>query len=382
MLRNRATLDGELSPLARQGWDSVSPVVANVLRLGLYQIRHLDRVPVHAAVNTSVELVREHEPRAAGFVNAILRRITRSAPPSPGPPGDSPADLARRYSHPEWMVTRWLERFGPDGTRRLLEWNNTKPALVVQPARISQESLERKLRDAGINTTPAPFGAGLIVNVSSPRDLPGFPEGDFFVQDPGHALVSRVTGAPEGAVVYDACAAPGGKSLVIGRSGATVMAGDLTRERVFRMRENFTRAGSGSEFPVVADARHPPLASAGAVLLDVPCLGTGTFARHPDARWRVTPEALTQLAERQARLLRATAPLVRAGGLLTYATCSLEPEENLLQVERFLKENQSFRREPPGNIPEDALNSHGDLELLPQEHGTDGAWAARLLRVS
>lgn len=382
MLRNRTMLDRELAPLARQGWDSVSPTVADVLRLGLYQLRHLDRVPAHAAVNTSVELTREREPRAAGFVNAILRRVTRSAAPSLDADDDSPEGLARSASHPEWLVARWFERFGPDATRRLLDWNNSRPALVVQPARLDREALGRKLRDAGIAITPAPFDAGWAVDASSPRDLPGYAEGDFFVQDPGHALVALVPAVPDGALLYDACAAPGGKSMAIGRSGAGVIAGDVSRERVRRMRENFARAGSGREWPVVADARHPPLAGADAVLLDAPCLGTGTFARHPDARWRVTPEALIQLAERQARLLRRAAALVRKEGLLTYATCSLEPEENLLQVERFLIEHQSFRREPPTNLPDGVLNARGDLEILPQEHGTDGAYAARLRRGS
>jgi 16S rRNA (cytosine967-C5)-methyltransferase len=149
---------------------------------------------------------------------------------------------------------------------------------------------------------------------------------------------------------------------------------------VRRLAENLRRAGSGREFAVVADALRPPVRPVDAVLLDAPCLGTGSFARHPDARWRVTPEALAMLAERQAELLERASTVVAPGGLLVYGTCSLEPEENQQQVDRFLARHSDFRREPSDTFPAALTSAEGDLMILPQRHQMDGAFAARLRR--
>jgi 16S rRNA (cytosine967-C5)-methyltransferase len=210
--------------------------------------------------------------------------------------------------------------------------------------------------------------------------LPGYREGSFIVQDPAQALVAQFAAVPEGARVYDACAAPGGKTVALGRTASLVLAGDVSRARAGRLAENLARAGSGREYVVVADARMPPVAAAGVVLLDAPCLGTGTFARHPDARWRVTPEALVGLQRLQAELLESLAGLVEPGGLLVYSTCSLEPEENGEQVDRFLEAHAEFTRAPGNSVPTALLSEQGDLVLLPQVHGVDGAYAARLRR--
>jgi 16S rRNA (cytosine967-C5)-methyltransferase len=294
--------------------------------------------------------------------------------------GDDAARLARTYSHPEWLVRRWAERFGAEATKALLERNNTRPELVLQPARAPLHELRKRWAAAGITARPAPFGAGLLTDRSRPADLPGFAEGDFVVQDPAQALVAWFADLPPETLVYDACAAPGGKAIAIGRATRGVVAADVSRSRARRLLENLRRAGSGREHVVIADARHPPIGRAAAVLVDAPCLGTGTFARHPDARWRVTPEALAQLAGQQAELLDAAADAVRPGGLLVYATCSLEPEENELQVDRFLARHGTFRREPADSFPAVLLSPRGDLMMLPHRHGTDGGFAARLRR--
>src|SRR5262249_8360567 len=160
----------------------------------------------------------------------------------------------------------------------------------------------RRLEAAGVRSVPAPWGAGLAVSASRPDQLPGYAEGDFVVQDPAQALVAWYAGFPPAVWAYDACAAPGGKTISLGRMGVLVLAADVSRPRVARLRQSLRRAG-GRECVVVADARHAPVRTLDAVLLDVPCLGTGTFARHPDARWRVTPDALASLAQRQAELL-------------------------------------------------------------------------------
>jgi 16S rRNA (cytosine967-C5)-methyltransferase len=193
-------------------------------------------------------------------------------------------------------------------------------------------------------------------------------------------MVLRFADFAPGAVVYDACAAPGGKTLAIARTASMVIAADASRRRLQRLRVNLLRAGHGREFPVVADALHPPIRTVAAYLLDAPCLGTGTFARHPDARLRVTPDALKRLAAEQAELLDAAADRVASGGVLCYATCSLEPEEDALQVDAFLLRHPDFRRAPSSAVPAELLSSAGDLEVLPHRHGMDGAFAARLVR--
>jgi 16S rRNA (cytosine967-C5)-methyltransferase len=382
VLRQRSALDRQLTPLVPRGWESVAAELQDILRLGAYQLTALERVPAHAAVDTSVALAKASGgARAAGFVNAVLRRLTRAEAQPTAYAGAAPA-LAAEHSHPLWLVRRWLDSFGPEDTEALLRWNNTRPRLVLQPARERLENLDARWKAEGIEVEPAPYEAGLIPNRSRPADLPGYPEGGFIVQDPAQALLARFIGAHAGAVVYDACAAPGGKTIALGRTGGTIVAGEVSPVRARRLAENLARAGSGREHVVVADARQPPVRSVDVVLVDAPCLGTGTFARHPDARWRVTPEALAEVTRLQAELLESTASVVGPGGLLVYSTCSLEPEENRRQVDRFLAEHSEFQRDPDSPVPGSLLSAEGDLMILPQRHHMDGAYAARLRRVA
>ena len=377
VFRARGGLDVELADLVSRPWEQVTPTLQTVLRLGAYQIRFLDRVPSHAAVSTSVELARKTAgSAAAGFVNAVLRRVAERAALAP--------DTAATAHHPEWLAERWIVRYGEPGAARLMEWNNRRPRLAIQPARTSMEQLVSRLTAASIGAVPAPFGAGLIVTATRPTDLPGFEAGDFFVQDPAQALVVRYAGLSGSETVYDACAAPGGKAMAVSHAARRLVAGDSDRRRLGRLRENLARAGRADcrWFVIAADGTRPPVRPVDAVLLDAPCLGTGTFARHPDARWRATAAALARVVTRQRVLLEGLAPAVRPGGLLVYATCSLEPEENEGQVARFLGQHPEFRREPPGAMPAELLTEVGDLMILPQRDGMDGAYAARLRRVA
>jgi len=344
----------------------------DVLRLGAYQLRFLSRVPVHAAVSTSVELARATVgERVTGFVNQALRKIASK----------TPKDAVG--THPEWLVARWTARFGEAETKRLLDWNDSKPDLIVQPARSFPKSLKRQLEDAGVSAEDAPFGAGVRVKGIA-KHLPGFAAGAFIVQDPAHALVVRFAAIPAGALLYDACAAPGGKAVALEAAGARVLAGDARHERMGRLADTTRRAGVAIH-PLAANLEAAPLRpeSVDAVLVDAPCSATGTIRRHPDARWRLHPALFARSAQRQDRLLDAAAALVRPGGLLIYATCSLEPEENEQVVERFLKQHPEFARSPRGeSVPAELLTAAGDFQSLPQRHGIDGAYAARLVRAS
>jgi 16S rRNA (cytosine967-C5)-methyltransferase len=377
VLRWRRALDGTLD------LRHADPRLHDILRLGAYQLRQLERVPAHAAVSTSVELAREAagEP-AARYVNQALRRLA----------GRGTQDEGRVGSHPDWLVARWREQFGRHETARLIAWNDAKPRLVIQPIQWNLGTLASRLQAGGYAIQEAPFGAGLIVSRTPaaprspsrrvPQSLPGYEAGGFIVQDPAQALVCRFAALPGGARLYDACAAPGGKSVVCARAGARVTAGDGRRERLARLRETVARAGVA--VPIVAadlvSAPFPPGAW-DAVLLDAPCSATGTMARHPDARWRITAAAIPRIARRQMALLDAAAPLVRAGGVLVYATCSLEPEENERQVEAFLVRHPEYERSGRTTaVAAELLTAAGDFQSLPQRHGIDGAYAARLVR--
>jgi 16S rRNA (cytosine967-C5)-methyltransferase len=370
VLRQRARLDRLLS-LA-----TTDPRLHDILRLGTYQLRALARVPAYAAVSTSVELARETagEP-AARFVNQALRRLARAGSGEQG----------AGETHAPWLVARWRKHFGNEATDRLMAWNDAKPRLTLQPALWDATSLSRRLKDAGYGVREAPFGAGLQVTAPGsllPARLPGYAEGGFIVQDPAHALLCRYAAIPRGALLYDACAAPGGKAVMLERLGAHVVAGDARRDRIGRLAETARRAGVAIRL-ALADLVAAPFAagSLDAVLVDAPCSATGTMGRHPDARWRVAAGTIVRAARRQRALLAAAAPVVKRGGLLIYATCSLEPEENSDIVNEFLARHPTFARAPAPDVVLPALlTADGDFQTLPQRHAMDGAYAARLVR--
>lgn len=374
VLRRRAQLDRTLS------LETVDPRLHDVLRLGVYQLRALTRVPPYAAVSTSVDLAREIAGEGgAQYVNQALRKLAGS-----GERGTVP-------SHPDWLLARWKKNFGADATARLVTWNDSRPVLTLQPVRWTSETLRARLTEAGFGVREAPYGAGLQVTKAGtaprsllPATLPGFQEGAFVVQDPAHALLCRYAAIPPGTMVYDACAAPGGKATRLEQGGARVLAGEARLERLGALRETAQRAGVAIRL-AVADLLSAPFrpATFSAVLVDAPCSATGTMARHPDARWRVTPRTIRRAAAGQQALLAAGAELVQPGGLLVYATCSLEPEENGDIVTDFLARHAHFVRAPAaGAVPAALLTPDGDFQTLPQRHGTDGAYAARLMRPS
>jgi 16S rRNA (cytosine967-C5)-methyltransferase len=373
VLRRQRELDTTLE------LDRADPRLHDVLRLGAYQLRWLTRVPSHAAVSTSVELARETVGEGStGYVNRSLRKLSAFGYRLPG----------NDESHPDWLVARWKTQFGTEETARLIAWNDLKPDLILQPARWNQATLLQRFREAGIDAAEGPFGAGIRLRPMAERrypiakDLPGYSEGGWIVQDPAHALVARFAGIPAGSLVYDGCAAPGGKAVALEAAGARVLAGDARHERMGRLTDTTRRAGVAIQC-LAANLEAAPLrhGSIDAVLVDAPCSATGTIRRHPDARWRLHRAVFARAAERQERLLAAAAALVRPGGLLIYATCSLEPEENEHLVESFLSRNQEFTRSPrPDAVPAELLTRAGDFQSLPQRHGVDGAYAARLVR--
>ncbi len=384
MLRRRSWIDAVLADRVSGGPSRLDADVADLLRVGAYQLLAMGSVPAYAAIAQTVELVKQrHGLGASKLANAVLRRIDRERESLMiVTPDDLTDALALEYSHPRWIVARWLARWGEAETRALLVANNGEAPLVARPYHVVREQLEAMFESSGVETGDAPLVSDSVVitgGVTSFTELGAFRQGLFHLQDPASTLVTRYACVASGSTVADLCAAPGGKALELARVASTVYASDASVMRLKRLRENVTRLDATNVIPFVGDATNPALRDMDAVLVDVPCTGTGTFRRHPDARWRLRASDLAVLPATQRAIMRAAATAVRPGGLLIYSTCSLELEENDEQVQRFLAEHPDWRLEPPpvGVVPDSVLDA-GYLRVLPQRHATDGAFAARL----
>jgi 16S rRNA (cytosine967-C5)-methyltransferase len=386
MLRHRGYIDAILAERVTGGIARIEADLLDLLRLGVYQLLHMGSVPAYAAIAQTVELAKvRHGIGASKLTNAVLRRIDRERDGlAPALPSDAVEALAVRYSHPAWLVRRWLSRWGTEETETLLTRNNSEAPVVLRPYGIVPEQLEAMLEAAGVHVEDAPLvrdsiqiSGGITLN-----ELGAFKQGLFFIQDPGSTLVTQYAAIPAGSLVADLCAAPGGKSLELAREARIVVAADRSPARLGRLVANRERLEATNILVIAADARFPAIRPVDAVLVDAPCTGTGTFRRHPDARWRLRVSDLAVMAALQTSLLRAAATVVSPGGLLIYSTCSLEPEENEEQVERFLAENVGWQLEAPpaGSVPPETIDG-GYLRVLPHIHGSDGAFAARLRRV-
>ena len=387
MLRTRASIDTVLSDRVRGGLARLDPDVIDLLRLGVYQLLNMGSVPAYAAIAQTVELAkRRHGIGASKLVNAVLRRTDRERDQLiTAAPSDTVDALALKYSHPRWLIARWIDLWGEQDTERLLTLNNADAPIAIRPYGIVREQLEAMMEAAGVHVADAPYARDSIAisGGTTFTELGAFKKGLFFVQDPAATLVTEYAAVPTGATVADLCAAPGGKALELSRTAGTVVASDKSFGRLQRLLANQRRMESVNLLPFVGDARNPAIRPVDAVLIDVPCTGTGTFRRHPDARWRIKVSDIAVMSALQKLILRAAAKVVRPDGLLIYSTCSLEPEENDAQIDSFLSDNLNWILEPPpeGSVPPELLDG-GRLRVLPHRHGTDGAFAARLRRVS
>jgi 16S rRNA (cytosine967-C5)-methyltransferase len=378
-LRQRGALDFALRPLLeRQPLERLDAPVRTILRLGAHQILHL-RVPDRAAVSESVDLARAVAPRAAGLVNAVLRRLAREGPPTPPDPATDPLGwLGTAGSLPPWLAERWVGRLGAGrAVARARAWLAAPPAAFRLNPRVP-DALEQA-RKAGLAPAPLPVPGAFAATAGNPQELAA--RGVLYLQDEGSQMVGHL--AAGGRLTLDACAAPGGKSLLLADANgadAIVVAAEASPRRVKTLAEIVRRWGAPGIRVVAADGVRPPLAAGfDAVLIDAPCSGLGTLARHPDIRWRAKAGDLPHHAGRQGALLRSLAPLVRPGGALVFATCSPEPEENEGVVEPFLASHPEFAPAPgPGWASHFADGPF--YRTLPERDGGDAFFAARLRR--
>jgi 16S rRNA (cytosine967-C5)-methyltransferase len=398
-LRWQRSLDHLIERVARRPVARIDREVTAILRLSLYQLLHLSRVPDSAVVDDAVDLTRAaRKPSASGFVNAVLRQTLRQRhrlplPPRPEGPDDRAAMIAYlgvTHSHPEWLVTRWLDRHGFDATERWVQFNNATPPLTLRAntLRVLREEVARALADDDIEVEPARFAPhGLIVTAGNPLRRP--PEGLFFVQDEASQLVPLVVRAQPGERVLDLCAAPGGKATAMaadmGDSG-TIVATDV-RDRRLALLKDTVHASGATAIRIVrvgATGALPFAAGFDRVLVDAPCSGLGTIRRDPDIRWRRSEAQLPALARDQVALLSRAAAVVARGGRLVYATCSSEPEENEQVVDAFVSSHPDFAvvdlRHDDVEVLTPFLDERGMMRTLPFAHGLEAFFAAALTR--
>jgi 16S rRNA (cytosine967-C5)-methyltransferase len=395
VLRWKSALDAEIRGVSRVPLERLAPNLREILEVGLYQLRHLDRIPPYAAVSEAVDAARGSGGEgAAKLVNGVLRGILLQPPPRPPlPPGEGrgergasvdASELARHFSHPAFLVDRWFARFGRERTQSILEADNGRSTLdlIVNRRRGSRDAQAAELAREGIETRPsAAAPLALIVRSGNPFRTSAFAAGAFSVQDVGSQVLPLLL--PEGALLVDLAAAPGGKSIsaILHGRARKAVAIDRSAARLRLVAENVRRLGLPEILPVAGDVVVPPLTPGrfDRVLLDAPCSGTGTLRKNPEIRYRVTPEAIARLARAQEDALAAAAALLAPGGFLLYSTCSLEEEENERVVELVLDRVPELERSPIAAPPGLEPFVEGDrLRLFPDAE-TDG-FTAHLLR--
>ena len=403
VLRWRRLLDFLLERQLKKAVGRLDLAVAIALRMGAYQLRFLGKVPARAAVNESVEVVKhERKSSAASLVNAVLRKIASEAksPPEKCLPLDldSAERLAILHSHPAWMVKRWLPRFGEAQTIALLEANNRAPRLSCAVHAVGQRvEIIRNLEKHGLRVQPgALLKSAFAVTGGSPVRTPAFRAGQISVQDEASQAIPLLLAVREADRVLDLCAAPGGKTgplvRAAGKTG-TVVAADRHAHRLRAMASQFARLGLTNVQLAEIDATRP-LPFCGEferILVDAPCSGTGTLARHPEIRWRVRPEQLAESSEQQKQMVTNALAHLSRGGRLVYSTCSIEPEENEEVVASVMENSPAVRRVPIAEAvstlaPHLAANlsaaqlfaADGFFRTSPAAHPTDGFFAALL----
>jgi 16S rRNA (cytosine967-C5)-methyltransferase len=397
IVRRKRTLDAIIDRLAKQPAARQPPNLKQLLRLGLYQLRYLDRVPDSAAVNTTVDLAKANGLGGlAGVVNGILRqyiRLQAAGQEVLDLPVDSIARLGILYSFPDWTIEQWLTQLGEVETERLCQAFNLAPKIDLRAnvLKIERDKLIDIFQAADIEVIPLPYvlqGLQFTESVGAIDRLPGYHEGWWTVQDASAQLVTQLLDPQPGEVVIDACAAPGGKTTHIAESmGDTgrIIAVDKTASRLKKLQQNLTRLQLNSIEIVTGDScgLSELTGTADRVLLDAPCSGLGTLHRRADARWQKMPAQIQELAKLQAQLLANTATWVKPGGVLVYATCTVHPLENAGVIAPFLKTHPDWQIELP---PSDSslcelVGTDGSIEVWPHRQQMDGFFMVKLRRM-
>lgn len=399
-IRMRGNVDYILSQFLKNPLNKITPWIRLILRLGVYQMIFMDKIPDRAAVNESVNLSKKYgHPGTVKLVNGVLRNVARNKETLtyPALEKDAVNHIAVVYSHPKWLVKRWIKQLGVEETINLCAANNSSLPVTVRTntLKIDREQLIDKLDGEGVlakagDNTPESITLEGLPPIAS---LPSFKSGLFQVQDESSMLVAHVLGAKAGDQVIDVCAAPGGKTTHIAQTmnnTGVIKAFDLHQHKLGLISESCQRLGINIIDAAQGDSRNLPANLkewADCVLVDAPCSGLGVLRRRPDSRWNKSAELIEELVDIQKDILKAAAQTVKPGGVLVYSTCTISPEENESMVQGFLQSHPDFALEPITSLlpfslgeKEKSQADKGMLQLLPQVHGTDGFFISKMRR--
>lgn len=390
--RWKAKLDWVLIGFFHGDFQKCFNYVKNAMRVALYQVLFLDRIPAPAAIDESVEMVKKKQGRkTAGLVNGVLRNISRNIDyiRYPKENEDRAFYLSVMESHPKWMVERWIERYGEDETVQLMKLNNQIPHynIRVNENKVSVSEITETLKGHEVNFEISKYLPNSIKINSRDIKIPNtelFKSGKITVQDTSASLVCKLANPSKGAQVLDTCAAPGGKSLLlaemVGDEGH-VRAIDKFEARIGMMNNSIERMGYKNITTEISDIRKfNSEETYDLVIVDAPCSGLGTLSKKPDIKWTTEKEDLRRMKRLQIELLQEASKFVKDGGVLVYSTCTIEPEENDMVIEKFLSNNSNFEIDPAQNYLSEELCDNNFLKTLPQKHGMDGAFGARLIK--
>lgn len=390
-IKAQGTLDWVLGQFVNRPLEKIAPPIRDILRMGIYQLLFLDRIPPSAACNEAVELAKRHgHIGTARFVNGVLRSLLRQPEKVvyPEPAADAAGYLALRHHHPRWLTERWLKQLGFADAEALCVFDNQTPPLCIRTnlLRISREALQQRLAREGVEAELSPLAPeGLLLQgAPSLASLPSFREGLYQVQDESSMVVAHVLGPQPGEVVIDACAAPGGKTTHLAalmQNRGRIFACDVHEHKVALIRENAARLGLHIVEARRLDARQIGQAwrnQADRLLVDAPCSGLGVLRRRADARWRKEAAQIEELSRLQLEILEGCEAALKPGGVLVYSTCTLEAAENQLVVERFLQRHPEFALEDAGALLPVPRRDAVMVQLWPHRDGTDGFFVCRL----
>ncbi len=389
-LRWKGYLDWNLKRLFRGNFNKSPKMLKNILEVSLYQIIFTNKIPDYAAVSQGVDIAKKKGGAPWGrLVNAVLRNYLKNENDAKNPEleGDSSSAISIKYSHPEWMIQRWLKTYGVENTRKYCEYNNKRPVISIRvnTAKTSVDFIQKELSTAGYSVSASENFKDFL-NVEKSREISKtslFKSGLFTIQDDSTALPPILLAPQKGDTILDMCAAPGGKTCYLANlieDEGTILAVDAQADRLALVKQNIERLGLKSVQPINADSRTVKFEKVDKILLDAPCSGLGVLARRSDLRWKRTYSDILNIQKVQLDLLINAGNLLTDGGVLVYSTCTLEKEETSDLINSFLNINPHFKNDTECILNKEFKNDDGFWRTLPFERNIDGSFSARLIK--
>ena len=386
----KLTLDFFIEKISSRPLKKISPPVKNILRAAIYELEYL-KTPDYAVINSYVEISKLYDKNSSGFVNGVLRNFLRKKDEINFPSiEENPVKaISIKFSHPEWLIERWIKTYGLDETIKICEFNNKIPIISIRinTLKASKTEVMDLFKENNVEFTESLISDECLIlkNQGNIKKIVGFKEGYWAVQGESSSLVAKILDPREGDRILDLCAAPGGKTAhiadLMGNSGE-ILAVDISKDRIKRIKENCERLGITNVKTVVSDAATLSDRHFDRILIDAPCSNTGVFSKRPDARWKRTPTDIKNLTKIQLEILQNASNLLKEEGTLVYSTCSIEPEENILLVQEFLKNNKDFAFEDISKqFTCKEAGQEGYIKILQSEYNIDGFFIAKLKKL-